>query len=119
MQPLIKIKRIYQDADKSDGRRILVDRLWPRGIKKEAAAIDTWEKDLAPSTGLRTWFGHKPERWTQFRKLYKKELQENEQVAAFAEGHKKDKTITLLYGAKDEAHTHALVLQEYLEHIYS
>ncbi len=119
MHPLIKIKRIYEDAEKSDGHRILVDRLWPRGIKREVAAIDAWEKDLAPSPALRTWFGHKPERWTEFQRRYKEELQENDYVTTFLTAHKKDKTLTLVYAAKDEAHTHALVLQEYLAHLFN
>ncbi|KAA2242590.1 DUF488 family protein [Chitinophaga agrisoli] len=115
---MIKIKRIYEDAKESDGHRILVDRLWPRGVKKEAAAIDAWEKDLAPSPPLRTWFGHKPERWEVFQQRYKEELKENDHVASFVDAHKKDKILTLVYAAKDEAHTHALVLQQYLAYLF-
>src|ERR1700761_3495442 len=115
MNPNIKIKRIYEEADPSDGYRVLIDRLWPRGVKKEAAAIDEWEKDLAPTTTLRTWFGHKPELWTDFKKRYIAELRQNPAVETFIEKNKTRKRITLLFGAKDEQHTHAIVLQQYLE----
>lgn len=108
------IKRIYDPVDPTDGYRILVDRLWPRGIKKEAAAIDQWLKDVAPSTKLRTWFGHDPAKWKEFKKRYKDELEENvawNELQALARSKKK---ITLLYGAKDEEHNQALVLAELL-----
>ncbi|HMH22027.1 MAG TPA: DUF488 family protein [Puia sp.] len=114
MKPVIKIKRVYEKAAKSDGVRILVDRLWPRGLTKEAAAIDAWEKELAPTTELREWFGHDPAVWPEFQKKYQAELKKNEAVDPFIEGHEDVKLITLVYGAKDEAHTHALVLQKYL-----
>jgi uncharacterized protein YeaO (DUF488 family) len=118
MNPTIKIKRAYAPASKTDGFRILVDRLWPRGIKKTEAAIDEWAKDLAPTTELREWFGHDPEHWPEFQKKYKAELAKNPAVDPFLESHEDKKLITLVYGAKDEAHTHALVLQEYLEGHY-
>jgi len=82
--------------------------------KKEEAGWEEWLKELAPSTELRKWFGHDPEKWAEFKKKYKEELKNNEAVAAFIRDHKKDKTITLLYSAHDEAHNQALVLQEYL-----
>ena len=116
MKPTIKIKRAYEPPSKTDGFRILVDRLWPRGIKK--AAIDEWAKDLAPTTELREWFGHDPEHWPEFQKKYKAELVKNPAVDPFLESHEDKKLITLVYGAKDTAHTHALVLQEYVEGRY-
>jgi uncharacterized protein YeaO (DUF488 family) len=111
----IKIKRVYTEPAKSDGYRVLVDRIWPRGITKEAAAVDEWQKEIAPSTALRKWFGHDPERWKEFQQKYREELKHNEAVDAFIESYKDKKLVTLVYGAKDEAHTHALVLQQYLE----
>ncbi len=110
----VAIKRIYDPAGPKDGYRILIDRLWPRGIKKDAAAIDQWLKEVAPSTKLRTWFGHDPEKWKEFKKKYKDELDGNEawnELEALAKAKKK---ITLLYGAKDEVHNQAVVLAELL-----
>jgi uncharacterized protein YeaO (DUF488 family) len=111
----IKCKRVYEKAEKNDGWRVLVDRLWPRGVKKEDASWDEWGKELAPSNELRKWFGHEPEKWQEFRLRYKAELKNNEAAADFIKAHKKKGTITLLYSAKDEAHNQALVLQEWLE----
>jgi uncharacterized protein YeaO (DUF488 family) len=119
MTPTIKVKRVYEDAEKDDGHRILADRLWPRGVSKEKAAIVSWEKELAPSPGLRTWFGHKPELWPEFKKRYKAELQENTFINLFVKKHKNDKVITLLYAGKDEGHTHVLMLREYLEQAFT
>jgi len=118
MKPEIKIKRVYEDPQKKDGFRILVDRVWPRGVKKENAAIDEWAKNLAPSTALRKWFGHDPELWTAFQKKYKAELKENAEAKKTAEAWKDKRLITLVFGAKDEAHTHALVLQQYLDNLF-
>jgi uncharacterized protein YeaO (DUF488 family) len=115
----IRIKRVYEEPAKSDGYRVLVDRIWPRGITKEAAAVDEWQKEIAPSTALRKWFGHDPERWKEFQKQYREELKHNKAVAEFVENHQDKKHLTLVYGAKDEAHTHALVLQQYLEAAYA
>lgn len=109
---MVKIKRIYEEPEKSDGFRILVDRLWPRGISKEKAKINLWLKDIAPSNELRKWFGHKPERWNEFKKKYTKELKENIHLIKLIqdiERHKK--IITLLYGAKDQEHNQAVVLK--------
>ncbi len=114
MQPAIRIKRVYEAPQKSDGTRILIDRLWPRGLTKEKAAIHEWAKDIAPSTELRKWFGHTMDLWGDFQKQYKAELDSNPAVAAFLEQHRHNKVITLLYAAKDEEHNHALVLQQYL-----
>jgi len=115
MKPTIRIKRVYEEKHRADGYRVLVDRLWPRGIRKEAAALDEWAKELAPSAQLRQWFGHDPGLWPEFRKRYRAELAQNEAVAAFTEHHRNKRTITLLYGAKDTEHNHAIVLQKYLE----
>ncbi|HEX7726762.1 MAG TPA: DUF488 domain-containing protein [Rhizomicrobium sp.] len=108
----IKIKRVYEPAERGDGKRILVDRLWPRGVKK--TAIDVWIKDVAPSDALRDWFHHEEPKWRAFRSKYRKELSANKD--AVAELRKAAKgTATLLYGAKDEAHNQAVVLAEYLK----
>jgi uncharacterized protein YeaO (DUF488 family) len=103
-----RIKRIYEPPAKSDGLRVLVDRLWPRGVKKTEARLDLWMKDVAPSTELRKWFGHEPERFAEFKRRYKKELSKE----ALAELRKlgKGKTVTLLYGAKDPEMNQAAVL---------
>ena len=111
----VKLKRVYEAAAASDGYRVLVDRLWPRGLKKETAAIDLWLKDIAPSTELRHWFGHEPEKFPQFRKLYEAQLKTNPAVAELRALAKQHKTITLLYGARDTEHNQAVVLQAYLE----
>ena len=108
-------RRIYEPADKSDGYRVLVDRLWPRGVSKERAALDTWAKEVAPSTELRQWFGHVPERFPEFVKRYTSELANNPALAAYEAEWKKHPTVTLLFGARDETHNEAIVLQQYLE----
>ena len=115
MKSKFTIKRIYDEPSGKDGYRVLVDRLWPRGVKKEGAKLDEWAKELAPTPTLRTWFGHDPERWKEFQKKYKAELKQNENIAPFIEQHKDKKLLTLLYGTKDEQHTHAIVLKEFLE----
>jgi uncharacterized protein YeaO (DUF488 family) len=108
----IEIKRVYEKPGKEDGKRILVDRLWPRGLTKEKASIDLWLKEIAPSTELRKWFGHDPEKWKEFKKHYSDELKKNEeQVSLLKEQLKKGK-VTLVYGAKDKEHNEALVLKE-------
>ena len=106
----MKIKRVYEKPDKEDGIRILVDRLWPRGLTKEKASIDLWLKDIAPSTELRKWFGHDPEKWKEFRKRYSVELKKNEEQVSLLKDQMKKGTVTLVYGAKDEEHNEALVL---------
>ena len=111
--PVIKVKRIYEAADPKDGVRILVDRVWPRGMTKEAARIDVWLRDVAPSTPLRKWFGHDPALWNEFRKRYFAELDQNiglvEEILGNAE-----KSVTLLFGAKEQEHNNAVALKEYL-----
>jgi len=119
MKPKINIKRAYERQLQKDGYRVLVDRLWPRGVTKEDAGIDEWAQTIAPSVKLRKWFGHAPELWTEFKKLYTAELKKNKAVDEFIESHKDKKVITLVYAAKDEEHTHALVLKAYLEQEYA
>lgn len=111
----ILIKRVYEKPSKEDGRRILIDRLWPRGLTKEKAKIDLWLKDIAPSTELRKWFGHDPSKWVEFKKRYIAELKKNTGVVAQLEEQMKKGKVTLVYGAKDEQHNDAVVLQEYFE----
>ena len=110
----VKIKRVYDDPDPADGTRILVDRLWPRGLSKEKAALDDWMKDLAPTSALRTWFGHRPERWTEFQERYRAELRHNPAVAALRQRIAAG-TVTLLYGARDREHNQATVLADFLK----
>ena len=110
----IKIKRVYEKPDKEDGIRILVDRLWPRGLTKEKAGIDLWLKEIAPSTELRKWFGHDPEKWKEFEKRYSDELKKNEGQVSLLKDQMKKGTITLVYGARDEEHNEAMVLKELL-----
>ena len=110
----IKIKRVYEEPAKDDGMRILVDRLWPRGLTKQKADIDLWLKDIAPSTELRKWFGHDPEKWKEFRKRYNEELKKNTEQIEILKEHLKKGIVTLVYGAKDEEHNEALVLKESL-----
>jgi len=111
----IKIKRAYEPSEKSDGFRILVDRLWPRGIKKEAAHFDVWLKEIAPSGELRKWFNHETEKWEEFHKKYSTELKHSPALEEILTLVNKHKTVTLVYGAKDEQHNQAVVLKEYLE----
>ncbi|HEY1060346.1 MAG TPA: DUF488 domain-containing protein [Daejeonella sp.] len=110
-----RIKRIYDPAEKSDGLRILVDRLWPRGLKKEDAQIDLWFKEAAPSVDLRKWFDHDPDKWQEFKKRYIIELEGNKAIANLLDRVKMSKTVTLLYAARDKEHNHSLVLQGFLE----
>jgi uncharacterized protein YeaO (DUF488 family) len=117
--PTIHIKRIYEKPARTDGTRILVDRLWPRGIKKEAAHVAEWARDVAPSTELRQWYGHDVEKWPEFQKRYTAELKHNEAVDAFIEKYRDEKLLTLVFSAKDEEHSQAHVLKDYLEHEFS
>jgi uncharacterized protein YeaO (DUF488 family) len=112
----IKIKRVYEKPDKDDGIRILVDRLWPRGLTREKASIDLWLKDIAPSAELRKWFGHDPEKWDEFRKRYRHELKEDEESVTLLKDEIKKGMITLVYGANDEEHNQAVVVKELFSH---
>ncbi len=110
----VNLKRVYDPAAPADGTRLLIDRLWPRGLSKADAAVDRWLKEIAPGTELRRWFGHDPERWQEFRRRYTDELRENatalEELRALA----RKGTVTLLYGARDEEHNDAVVLRDVL-----
>lgn len=111
----MQIKRIYEPCAAADGVRILVDRLWPRGISRDAAHVDFWHKDIAPSADLRKWFAHDPAKWTEFKARYRAELGGNpEAVARLAELGRRG-PVTLLYAAKDEQHNHAIVLSEFMQ----
>lgn len=110
----VKIKRIYDPAAKSDGYRVLVDRLWPRGIKREQAAIDEWARDVAPSQELRHWFGHDPERFDEFRLRYIEELHDHEEELQALRNRARKGPVTLLFGARDTEHNNAAVLAEVL-----
>lgn len=111
----IKLKRAYNDPAKTDGYRVLVDRLWPRGVKKEALQLDEWDKDVSPSTDLRRWFGHDPDKFREFTSRYRDELKESGAAQALLERIGKRKQVTLVYGARDTEHNEAVVLKDYLE----
>ncbi|MDR6547349.1 uncharacterized protein YeaO (DUF488 family) [Chryseobacterium rhizosphaerae] len=113
--PVIILKRVYEAFSPEDGYRILVDRLWPRGLSKEQAAIDEWDKDLAPTTELRRWFHHDPQLWKDFSEKYWKELHETNLGKDFLKRHQDQERITLVYAAKDEKHCHPIILKQYLE----
>jgi len=110
----VALKRAYDPPDPAEGMRILVDRLWPRGLTKKAAAIDKWAKDIAPSTDLRKWYGHDPERWAEFRRRYKAELKDQREGLAELRALARNGPMTLIYAAHDSAHCHALVLRDVL-----
>jgi uncharacterized protein YeaO (DUF488 family) len=113
---MIRVRRVYDPPEPADGTRVLVDRLWPRGLAKARARIDHWYRDLAPSDALRRWFNHDPARWDEFRRRYREELRASgrwEQVRALA-GQARRRTITLLFAAKDERYNNAVALAEFL-----
>jgi uncharacterized protein YeaO (DUF488 family) len=112
---MIKLKRAYEAASPDDGLRILVERLWPRGVSKKKAAIDLWLKVLAPSTELRQWYGHDPAKWAQFRKRYWTELQDQGDLLALLKYVAQEKTVTFVYAASDEERNSAVALKEFLE----
>jgi len=112
---IVKVKRVYESIQRSDGIRFLVERLWPRGMKKEQLKLDAWLKDVAPSDSLRRWFGHDPLKWNEFQKKYRAELSDNPDawkpiLEAAKRGH-----VTLLYSSRDREHNNALVLKSFLE----
>ncbi|WP_371113137.1 DUF488 domain-containing protein [Nitrosomonas oligotropha] len=112
---VILLKRAYEPPGPDDGFRILVDRLWPRGVSKDAARIDWWFKEIAPSIPLRKWFSHDPLKWDEFRERYCQELDQNPAAVGQLVDHLRRGPITLVYGAKDTEHSHALALKTYLE----
>ena len=112
---MIKLKRVYQPASPDDGVRILVERLWPRGIKKDALNLDTWLKNVAPSDGLRQWFGHDPKKWNGFRDRYFAELEANPQTWESVAKTARRGRVTLIYSSRDMEHNNAVALKDYLE----
>jgi uncharacterized protein YeaO (DUF488 family) len=114
---MIKIKRVYDPPDRSDGYRILVDRLWPRGKKKTEAKVDLWLKDIGPSNELRHWFGHEESKWDSFEKKYFKELKGKKDLIETIIEHEKKGTVTLLFGAKDTRFNNAVALRGFIEHM--
>jgi uncharacterized protein YeaO (DUF488 family) len=115
MEHELRIKRVYEEPEANDGRRILVDRLWPRGLTKEKAKVDLWLKDIAPSTELRKWFRHDPEKWRNFRERYQTELKHHVDQLRLINSEIEEGTVTLVYGARDQAHNEAVVLKQFLE----
>jgi uncharacterized protein YeaO (DUF488 family) len=111
---MIKLKRVYESPSPKDGLRVLVERLWPRGLTKERAAVDLWLKDVAPSAELRKWFGHDPARWEQFQERYRQELRQKKDAVQLLRQKGKEGTVTLVYAARDEDHNGALVLKRLL-----
>lgn len=115
MKRLIRVKRVYEQPSDQDELRVLVDRLWPRGLRKSEAKFDLWIKEIAPEDRLRKWFSHDPEKWEEFRKCYLKELEQKEEYVQELLEKARETDLTLLYSAKDETFNNAVVLKEYLE----
>lgn len=113
----IVVKRVYEPATPSDGQRVLVDRVWPRGVTKEKAALTLWLKDIAPSDGLRKWFDHRPERWEEFQKRYQSELADRQEPLRELANLLEHGRVTLLYGTHEERYNNAVALAEYLKEI--
>jgi len=110
----VGLKRVYETPSQADGTRILIDRLWPRGLSKDKAQVDLWLKEVAPSTELRQWFNHDPEKWPEFQRRYRAELRANGEAVSQLKAALASGRATLLYGAKDEAHNDAVVLAAFL-----
>lgn len=113
----LRVKRIYEPPSNQDGLRILVDRLWPRGLKKETCKLDNWLKEVAPSDKLRRWFGHDPARWEEFQRRYFEELDERPDIRQAVKELAREKTVTLLYAAHDPQHNNAVALKNYLQRV--
>jgi uncharacterized protein YeaO (DUF488 family) len=111
---MVKIKRVYDPVSPDDGKRVLVDRLWPRGIKKEKAQIDEWLKEISPSNELRKWYSHDPAKWAEFKKRYKKELAEKSELLKKIKAEAKKQTVTLLFSTKELELNNAVALKEIL-----
>lgn len=111
----ITLKRVYEKPVVSDGKRILVDRLWPRGLTKEKAKVDIWLKEIAPTTELRKWFNHEPKKWREFKKRYRAEMYSNTGTLSSLKEYVTNGKVTVVYGAKDVEHNEAVVIKEYLE----
>ncbi len=112
---MLKTKRVYDAPSKTDGKRILIDRLWPRGLKRESARIDEWSKEIAPSNELRKWFNHDPDKWRDFKARYFRELEAKRTIIEEILGDSQKGTVTLLFGAKEERFNNAAALKDYLE----
>jgi uncharacterized protein YeaO (DUF488 family) len=112
---MIRVKRVYEKPSRTDGFRVLVDRLWPRGLSRERAAVDLWMKGVAPTPALRKWFGHDPARWTGFQRRYGEELRKNPKAVDVLRKRGRDHTVTLVYGARDTEHNGAVVLKGVLD----
>lgn len=111
----LRLKRVYEHPSDDDGQRVLVDRIWPRGLSKEKAAVDLWLKEIAPSTALRRWFGHDPKKWDEFRRRYRAELEERADAVETLRRLAAKGRVTLLFGAKDETHNQAVALKAFME----
>lgn len=114
----LRVKRVYEPPSRSDGRRILIDRLWPRGLSKAAARVDFWAKKAAPSAKLRTWFGHEPDKWPEFRARYFAELDANPAGVAELRAAMGSGTVTILFGAREERYNNAVALVAYVKRVY-
>ena len=112
---MLKLKRVYDPYAKADGMRVLVDRLWPRGMKKEEAGVDLWLKEIAPSDALRKWFSHDPDKWQEFKKRYRKELEDRQDMIEDLRKEAQKGTVTLLFAAKDSERNNAVALKEVIE----
>jgi uncharacterized protein YeaO (DUF488 family) len=112
---MIQVKRVYERAAPEDGIRVLVDRIWPRGVTKQEARLDMWLKEIAPSTALRKWFAHDPAKWIDFKKRYAQELDSHREILAELAAKAKRSAVTLLFGSKEERYNNAAALKEYLE----
>lgn len=113
---MIRLKRAYERVSRGDGERVLVERLWPRGVTKQRAAVDLWLKDAAPSAQLRKWFGHDPAKWAQFKRRYWNELRGRDEVVGLLRRKAQRRTVTLVYAARDEEHNAAVALKAFVEH---
>jgi len=111
----VSLKRVYEKPSPSDGKRVLVERLWPRGLKKEDAKVDEWLREIAPSAELREWFGHDPEKWSEFKQRYWKELEKKQEIVAKLAKEVREKRVTFVFAAKDEEHNNAVALRECIE----
>lgn len=110
----VALKRVYEPPSDADGTRVLVDRLWPRGLSKDKACVDLWLKEIAPTTQLRQWFGHDPQKWAEFQRRYRAELEANPETVSMLKDALSKGPATLVYGARDETHNDAVVLADYL-----
>ena len=114
----IKLKRVYEEPDSNDGIRILVERLWPRGLSKEKAKVHIWLKEVSPSTELRKWFSHDPAKWEEFKKRYYAELEKNKRILKDALDHQHEEIVTFVYASKEEEFNNAVALKEYAEKLF-